>query len=197
MEGGLIGRCYVAKDIEVNASYELTTDDLVAFTQFHTSQSPAARKQRVGCLTLAIVAMLLLPGLILLTTDKPILETALNIWPLILGPLLLMILAPPYIKWRTRSLSTRILNEGENSEFNGDCSMSLDDTGIRESKASGDTFRNWSAVQRIVTSTNHLFIYTSGIEAFVVPKRAFDTDDGFNTFVQAIADRSGATVEPV
>ena len=174
----------------MKVSYELTADDLVAFAQFHHAHSPTACKQRTGCLLIAFVAMLFLPALILLTSEKPLLQTACDIWPLFLGPLLFLIFAIPYIKWRTANLSKRMLNEGHNAGFYGDCSISLDDEGICETKTSGDTIRKWSAVERIVISPDHLFVYTSGVEAFVVPRRAFAAESDFNTFVQHVAEQS-------
>ena len=76
-----------------------------------------------------------------------------------------------------------MLSEGQNAGFYGDCSISLDANGLHESKASGDTVRKWSAVEKIVVSSKYLFVYTSGVEAFVVPRRAFVTDTDFNSFV--------------
>ncbi|QDU10180.1 YcxB family protein [Gimesia aquarii] len=179
----------------MNASYELTVDDLVAFNQFHNERSPTIRRQRTKSLVITFVVLLCLPGLILLTTDKPILGMALDIWPLILGPILFVILVSQSFKWGTRKLIKDMVIEGQNSQFYSNCSISFDDTGISESSSSGNTIRNWSAVQRIVVSNDHIFVYTSSLEAFIVPKRAFDTDDRFNAFLQSIVDQTGVTVE--
>ena len=179
----------------MKASYELTADDLMAFVQFHLAQSPNARRQRIGCSLIAFVVMLLLPGLILLTSEKPFLQTARDIWPLLLGPLLFLTFVFPYIKWRTGNLSKRMLSEGSNAGFYGECSLSLDADGIRESKTSGDTVRKWSAVEKIIVTQEYIFIYTSGIEAFVVPRRAFSSSTDFNAFVQHVADQSSVDIQ--
>ena len=44
---------------------------------------------------------------------------------------------------------------------------------------------------------SHLFVYTSGIEAYVVPRRAFPDEATFSTFVDAIAERSGVDFQDV
>jgi hypothetical protein len=75
----------------MKASYELTADDLVAFTLFHNSTSPVVRRQRTGCLIGAVLLLLALPTLILTTSDKPIAETAKDIWPLLAGPVLFVV----------------------------------------------------------------------------------------------------------
>ena len=179
----------------MKAAYELTRDDLAAFIEFHHRTSPAARRQKIGCLAVAFCALMVLPARILLTADKPLLETAIDIWPLLLGPLLFAIFAAPYIRWRTRQMSHRLLSEGQNKQFYGRCELAASDDALTETRPSGSTIRNWTSVERIVTTPSHLFVYTSGIEAYVVPRRAFPSDSEFSAFVDAIRKRSGVEVE--
>jgi len=175
----------------MKATYELTRADLAAFIEFHQRTSPAARRQKVGYLVVAFCALMILPAGILTTTDKSVLETAIDIWPLLLGPILFGIFAIPYIRWRTRQMSNRLLSEGQNKEFYVKCELEAGDDSLTETRPSGSTIRNWTSVERIVTTRSHLFVYTSSIEAYVVPRRAFSTESEFNTFVDAITERSG------
>ena len=179
----------------MKATYELTRDDLAALIEFHQRTSPAARQQKMGCFVVAFCALMILPTGILLTTDKPVLETAIDIWPLLLGPVLFCLSAIPYIRWRTRQMSNRLLSEGQNKEFYGKCELEAGDDSLTETRPSGSTIRNWTSVERIVTTPLHLFVYTSGIEAYVVPRRAFSTESEFNTFVEVITERSGLEVQ--
>ena len=175
--------------------YELTSDDLAAFVQSHRRTSPAARRQEIGCLALAFCALMILPVGALLTTDKPVLETAFGIWPLLLGPILFVIFAIPYVPWRMRQMPNRLLSEGQNKDYYGKCELEAGDDAITETRPSGSTICNWTSVERIVTTPSHLFVYTSGIEAYVVPRRAFSTDSEFNTFVDVVKERSGGEVQ--
>lgn len=179
----------------MKATYELTHDDLAAFIEYHQRSSPTARRQRIGCLGVALCALMILPVGILLTTDKPVLETAMDIWPLLLGPLLFAILAVPYIRWRTRQMSNRLLSEGQNKEFYGRCELEAGADALTETRPSGSTIRNWTSVERIAATPSHLFVYTSGIEAYVVPRRAFSTESEFRAFVDTIAEHSGVGVQ--
>lgn len=179
----------------MKATYDLTRDDLAAFIEYHQRSSPAARRQKIGCLAVAFCALMILPVCILSTTDKPILETAAAIWPLWLGPILFALLAVPYIRWRTRQMSNRLLSEGQNREFYGQCELEAGADALTETRPSGSTIRNWTSVERIVATPSHLFVYTSGIEAYVVPRRAFSTESEFNAFVDVIAQRSGVEVQ--
>lgn len=179
----------------MKATYELTRDDLAALIEFHQRTSPAAKRQRTGCLAVAFCAMMILPAGILLTTDKPVFDTAIDIWPLLLGPLLFAIFAMPYIRWRTRQMSNRLLGEGQNKEFYGKCELEAGESTLTETRPSGSTSRNWTSVERVVTAPSHLFVYTSGIEAYVVPRRAFQNEADFKAFVDAIGKRSGVEVQ--
>ena len=99
----------------MKADFELTPDDLVAFTRNHNLRSPTIQKQRYGCLIGALALLLALPGLILLTTDDPVLETAKAIWPLLLGPVLFVLFIIPYSRWSLAAITKRMLAEGRNS----------------------------------------------------------------------------------
>ena len=179
----------------MKATYELFPDDLAAFSEFHQRTSPVARNQRLGCFGIALVATLVLPLGIVLTTDKPRIQTAMDIWPLFLGPVLFALFAMPYARWRTRQVSRRLLSEGTNAGFYGECELAIGADGLTESRPSGSTTRKWSSVERIASTSHYLFVYTSGIEAFVVPRRAFQTEPEFNEFANAIASQSGATID--
>ncbi|TVP96262.1 MAG: YcxB family protein [Planctomycetaceae bacterium] len=175
----------------MKVNYELTREDLAAFVAHHQEASPAVRRQRFGALLIAFGALMILPVAILITRDGPLLETARAIWPLLLGPTLFAIFAPAYVRWRTRKITDRMLSEGQNKDFYGECELAADDLGLTETRPSGSTTRNWGSVERVVTTASHLFLYTSGIEAFVVPRRAFSTESQFQEFRDRIEELSG------
>ena len=179
----------------MKVSYDLTADDLTAFVRYHHIQSPTARKQRIASVFVGLLVTLALPALLLVSADKPLLETTVAIWPLLLAPLGFLAVVGPYMKWKTERIAKRMLKEGANSGFYGDCKLSLETDGIREIKRSGESTRKWSAVERIVLSPEHVFVYTAGFEAFVVPRRAFANDSELRDFVGQIADRSRAPVQ--
>jgi hypothetical protein len=175
----------------MKATYDLTRDDLAAFIDFHQRTSPAAQRQKIRSLLVAFCVLLILPVGIVVTSDKPILETAADIWPLLLGPILFAILALPYMRWRTRQMSNRLLSEGKNKEYYGHCELEAGADALIETRPSGSTTRNWTSVERVETTQSHLFVYTSGIEAYIVPRRAFSSDAEFNAFVDVVTKRSG------
>lgn len=179
----------------MNASFEITRHDLAALIEFHQGTSPVARKQKLGCFAIALAGLLMLPVGIVLTSAPPRLQTAINIWPLFLGPILFALFAMPYMRWQTRQMSNRLLREGKNSRFYGHCELTIDSDGLTETRPSGVTTRKWSAVERVAVTPQHLFIFTSGTEAYVVPRLAFQTEAEFTTFVERITEHAGVAVD--
>ena len=80
------------------------------------------------------------------------------------------------------------------NNFCGECDLKIEFDGLTERRASGELKRHWSAIDRLVKTNTHLFIYATGLIAFVLPKRAFTNDAEFNRFVKAIEDRSSVKV---
>lgn len=175
----------------MRASYELTIDDLAAFVIFHHGKSPAAHRQTTGCLTAVALIMFATPTLLAVLHEKPFEQAIAGLWPLFLIPFLFLAFTIPFIKWQTAKMSHHLLREGRNIGFYGHHSLLLDDDGLHESKEAGETFRKWAVVERFIITPTHLFIYTSGVEAFVVPRHAFSADEEAKTFCQFISMRSG------
>ncbi|MCC6507458.1 MAG: YcxB family protein [Pirellulaceae bacterium] len=76
------------------------------------------------------------------------------------------------------------------NNFCGTCQLKIELDGLAEVRSSGELKRNWSAIDRIVTTPTHLFIYATGLIAFIVPRRAFFDEADFKRFVKAIEDRA-------
>ena len=172
----------------MKAFYDLTSDDLVAFWQSHEARSPESRRQRKS-LAWVMLAVVGLPAWILVSTPKPFLETARAIW-ILLVPVVLTPVLIPLLWWRRRRLLKRVLSEG----CYGPCSMELNDEGIRECKPSGESMAYWSAVKDVFVSDSYLYVYTSGIDGFVVPRRAFQSESEFNAFLKQVLAKTN--VEP-
>ena len=181
----------------MKAEFELTADDLVALTTVHASRSPTLRRQRWSALLICCTVLLLLPGLVLVTTDKPVLEAAKAIWPLLMGPILFLVIVVPYWRWKTARLTKRICSEAGPSGFGGLCSLAIEADGLVETRTSGVTTLQWSGVQKVLVTGTHAFIYTSSIEAFVLPRRAFGSTHDFDRFVEQVSQRAGVESQDV
>jgi len=179
----------------IKANFELRREDLAALIKHHQAASPAIGRYRNIRLVVAFCALMILPAIVLFASDKPFLETAKAIWPLLAGPVLFGVLAIPYTRWRTQQITRHLLDEGKNNGFYGPCQIQADDDGITETRGSGASTRTWASVERIATTSTHLFVYTSGIEAFVIPRRAFAVDVEFLRFADTIAQYAGIKIQ--
>jgi hypothetical protein len=88
-----------------------------------------------------------------------------------------------------------MIAEGESKGYFGPCSLSIAAEGIVETKPNGESKRKWAAVTRIVVTSQHVFVYTSPVEAFILPRRAFDSDDQCQEFVRRLADHASLVPE--
>lgn len=66
--------------------------------------------------------------------------------------------------------------------------------GLTETSSSGQTTYYWTAIDRIDATATHAFFYTRPDTVVVVPRRAFDSDEAFDLFVDRARDyRQSAT----
>ena len=179
----------------MNVSYDLTPYDVIAFWRMHQARSPETRRQRRTLMGVIAVGVGL-PLWILLSSAKPVLETAHAIRPLLAFPAIIAVILP-FSWWRRRRHWRRLLSEGQNKNFYGRHTMVLDDQGIRVCHPSGETINYWPAVEQILVSDAYLFLFTSSLGGYVVPRRAFMADTEFNAFLQNIADQSHVESERV
>lgn len=180
----------------MQAEYDVTPDDLVAFGLCHHSQSQTVRKQSWVSVLVGLMVLLFLPGLILLVSDKPILEIAPAIWPLLMGPILFLFFFYLLVKFRGSRFYREVLSERQ-SKFLDRRTLSLEDDALRESMASGTNQRSWSSVDRILLTNDHAFVYTSAVEAFILPKESFSSTVSFDEFLQEIAQRAKVKIQKV
>lgn len=178
---------------KLKVTYDLSVDDLAAFVFFHQRKSPAARRHTSGCLFPAAAIMLAIPTLALIFNKKPIVEAIADLWMLFLFPFLFLAFTFPILKWQTKRMSQHLLREGRSMGFYGPHSLLLNEDGLHETKDAGETFRKWSAVEKMIITPSHLFIYTSGVEAFVVPRTAFPGDQDSIYFCEYILKCSDLT----
>jgi len=191
--------CQVGADM--NAEYELTVDDFVAFALLRVDVSPALRKQRRDSLFLNLFFwcgfLFALAALIVAMNDAPALETVRQIFPWLALPLLFVIvlLVIPTVRPNAARLTRQLITEQSPDGLRIQCSLAIETDSLVESRAAGVTTRHWNSIEKMLISATHVFIYTSVIEAFVLPRRAFASPDEDRQFIEQVSQRSG--VEPV
>jgi hypothetical protein len=168
--------------------FEITLDDLVAFNVYHNRHSKPGKRNRLilsGFLTLAALASM--SSILLPDPDSPIVWNASSI-TLSLLPILFMAalfglaLSPGVRRWQTKRALKRLLSEGKSKRLVGARRLTLTSTGVTHRTAVTEAETKWSAVEKLVETDQHLFIYTSPVEAFIVPRRAFVDEAQYQEF---------------
>ncbi len=182
--------------MSVQADYDLTPDDLVAFGLCHQQQSRTIRKRSYVSVLVGLLAILFLPTLILLVSDKPLAETALAIWPLLLGLPLFLMLAYLLNRFGGSATYRKILAEGQ-PKFLDRHTLLLNDDGLHESWPAGISHLHWSAVKQILSTKDHAFVYISAYQALILPRQSFSSDVGFDEFLAEISRQSGSEIREI
>ncbi|MBI4965562.1 MAG: YcxB family protein [Desulfomonile tiedjei] len=158
--------------------YEITLDDLVAFNLYHFDHSRAVLRNR--WLSRYVVPVML--GLLIAVIDFPPPLILILSWILFTG---LWIATWPWIERRiTRKHVTRFLLEGQNKAMVGKHALKLLPNSIVETTEYGETTVGWAAVEKIIRADDVIYVYGSAVTAFVVPRRAFQTEEAFDEFFQ-------------
>lgn len=177
---GVRGGC--TSDIEVEFDFVLEDTIWFALRENHNQHAVVIRRTRIYQILAAILfglaglISLFGPGIMALSVGLP--------------SLLLTI----YFAYRAINIShwfrkntgeqlERMLASRENHGVYGRCSVRLEDEGVATVRPGGHGLWRWWAVPSIVTAEGYLLIYTSSVEASLVPSRAFASEEHFNAFV--------------
>ena len=115
----------------------------------------------------------------------------------------LLIVLPFYGRiheYRLKKIVERMYGEGRNLLIYGPRRVSLSPHFLNSSSPYSQSVTRWVAIEKLVVSDDALYIYNSGVSSVVVPRRAFTSDDHFQTFVHTAEEfhaRALATENPL
>lgn len=146
--------------------YNLTGGDYVAYNLFVVNNLPVGVKQfqryRIWLTALVAVACL---AFVVIVFDRLVA----GLIAAAIGALLAWLLAR--WSWRRQARSSVVRMAGEDGLGTpGLHRLSLDDEGIREEGPSRVTTATWDRLVRLEQTSEHLFIFTGPVEAFVIPR---------------------------
>ena len=82
----------------------------------------------------------------------------------------------------------RKLSVGDTSSIFGHYKLTLSAETLHEQGPKNETSFKLSAVQKLVSTGQYLFIYVSPLQAYIVPRRAFPFPDDFEVFVRTVEE---------
>lgn len=170
--------------------YEITKNDLNAFNLFHLSHSTTARRQYYCSWFIPIVIWLLLftcCNLVDWDSGTP-LRTFLALLPLLSFVPLYLIFFPLAYRRHIRKTVANMVSEGQNRGLFGRHRVVISPESVTESGEFGQSSTTWRAVERVVRTGDHAFIYTNALAAIIVPRRAFGTESEFVEFIRTASE---------
>jgi MFS family permease len=160
--------------------YQTVEDDYVAFNVFFSRHSPYARRMR-------IIAGLIVPGLffILFLSQAIYLHdwTQAFIGIVICGGFALWVLTGR--SRRARHIARKIFKEGKNKDFLGIHELEINDYGIVSKSEYSEGKIAWAGIERIASTPDYTFIFTSANKAIPLPKARVIEGD-YDAFVAEV-----------
>ncbi|MFL5496895.1 MAG: YcxB family protein [Gemmatimonadales bacterium] len=164
--------------------YEITREDLYAFQWRSVFGSPRGRRARrnvsLGWL-LAVVLMAIVPAI---GADGFVISRVSFTFIAIAVPVVFLF-QWCLERWLARGAIRQLLNQERQDKGQlGKHRLVLDEEGIRESTAVGESRTRWAGVDRVEENADYIFIYTTPAAAHVIPKRAFTDPQQAEAFYQ-------------
>jgi hypothetical protein len=185
--------------------FDLTFDDFVAFNVAHRSHAALLKWLVIILLVIGWVSVPLkiavelylnwtghLPEpmaseevthLLLYAALHSILFPLLTCW---VYPVMAWLIRTPFHYFLMRLLIRWMLAAGDTSSLFGHYKLMLTAEQLHEQGPKNETTYKISAVQKLRTTRQHLFIYVSPLQAYIVPSRAFPTPEDFTQFVRTL-----------
>jgi hypothetical protein len=147
----------------VSISYDLTVDDLVAFAEYHTAHSPAARRNYYWSLAIGALTVVVLLWAFGFRT--------MGGWA---GAIVALVGWVVYLNWRTRTGNRRyyrsVYAEGANRAMLGLHRLSANADGLTVRTEVTEASTLWSGVERIEETPDMALIYVGSLNAYTIPK---------------------------
>jgi hypothetical protein len=182
--------------------YELTMEDYLAFCLDFAERSVVGRYSRMIAYGFAVVAWLGIPlciiGFLLAGELEEVpQQDAAGIFAMlvffavgffVLFPIVMYFVLPRALRndWITRWWIRRIVSDGKAGNLLGRYRLRLTNKTLTEWSPVAVSEVGVSAIDRLIVTSEHAFVFTSPVQAAIVPRRAFTSGNTFEHFVRSI-----------
>lgn len=170
----------------IKVEYDLTKEDYIAFNMHHIDHSPTIKRSLFIQRYIVALVFLAFPFIFSNMIGVPLLL------PLIVYGVIFIVWILYYPKYFTATTKKRILkmiDEGSNDNLFGPRTMTLSESGVEEVSDHGESRSSWRSIEKIDETADHIYIYISSINAYLVPIRAFEDKSQKDTFVERLKDK--------
>ena len=167
----------------MNVKYKLKEQDYIDFNLYHMAHSKLMKshlmKQRIAGPIIFTVAAFITPQI----SGIPFWYWA-TVFSIV--SILWFFNYPKLSKKRMRKQISKMLSEGDNKDFFSLKELTLEKQGIIIKSPFSETSVLWPSFGKLATTKSHIFIYNGAASAYIIPKRAFSSDEAYNFFLQAL-----------
>lgn len=147
-------------------SFDQTEQDLAAFQIYYSVDRPEVRLRR-------IVWTILPVPIYVLWIHKPftqydVLDIALVVFGLAISTFL-----TPYMRWRLRLRTRKLLRSGKNVDMIGQRTLEFTDNFLLATTTHSNGQMNWTSFEYLRETHDHLFLFQTVNQAIILPKRIF------------------------
>jgi len=165
--------------------FNVTVDDFIAFNLFHFKNSPAFQRQLL--ITRSAFAFILAA---ILSLPCPVLVGQLSyvafLFPIvgIVVGIIAFLAYPRMHEQNLRKQLPKMLNEGGNEGVIGKQKIVITPEAVINETPAGEQKAFWSSVDKIVETSDYIFLYVSSMSAAIIPRSAFPSEEQRNAFLE-------------
>ncbi|MEM1504576.1 YcxB family protein [Domibacillus sp. 8LH] len=154
--------------------YDLTKEDYLAFQIHVAKQSETVKHALIMQRLMGPVLFLLFTLVVSWVTEEWLPGLFITFAA---ASVLWVTLYPKYFYEHIKRNVNKMLNESRNDNMFGLHTFVMDKKGFTEKNRAGEKKTNWSGIERVDEDEAYFFLFTSIVEAYIIPKRSFKNEE--------------------
>lgn len=164
-------------------NYNLNKDDYVNFNIYHSQHSDSIKKNLKTQRFITPLIFFIFPFIAKVNTGISFFYW-LSIFAVIY--ILWTIYYPKYYFHTVKKGVGRMIEEGKNHDLLGPKTIELREDDIFSSGENSESKVKWHSAERYIETDQYIFIYISAMEAYIIPKRDFESEDQKESFINIL-----------
>jgi hypothetical protein len=164
--------------------YNLTKQDYIDFNINYMSYSKSTKRMLLIQRLMGPFIFLIIPFLDSTPKSDPFLFIVFTILSI-----MWFIFFDKIIRKDMQRRVSKVLAEGNNKGMLGAHTLILDKDGVLEITTHNESKTKWEAIENIIESENHIFIFFSSMAAYIVPLRVFKSSNEKNIFLETLHNK--------
>jgi hypothetical protein len=172
----------------MRVTYEQTLEDIAAFNLHHFRTSPLAKRRlrltQLSSVFLTFIVVMVWPRWS--STERVVFFITLSLFWIVGFPF--------YYRWAIKRNAKKIYAASKSKGILGEHQLTVEPNGIATWSPANESKIAWYGVERIESDDQYIYIYTSPLQAHVIPKRAFSSVEEAKSFLEAAQTYRSAAV---